>query len=412
MLLHREAPKPEKVTNQSAPTHNRKLYRRLAIVALLMIVVFIGLAYFQFVLKPELIKTAVLKTAPPPITITAEPARTEHWVGQIKAIGTLTAIKGVDVASQVTGIVAAIKFESGDTVAANATLVQLDDAVEQADLASGQATLKQAELDFVRQQKLAAKDFASEATFEEARAKRDTAAAAVERSQALISQKNIKAPFAGRLGIRKVNVGQFVSAGMALVSLQALDPIYVDFTIPEQDVGRVKVEQTVELTVDAVPGEVFRGTVKVLDARVNSDTRALMVRGRLPNPDRKLLPGMFANVTVLTGAPTDVVTVPRTAIDYSLYGDSVFVVHEAHAGSATVGSSAAATSGPQNRDQLVAERRSVRLGEMRDDRVAIAEGIAAGDEVVTSGQLKLQPGVHVRIDNSASLRPPAERPRQ
>jgi membrane fusion protein (multidrug efflux system) len=197
-----------------------------------------------------------------------------------------------------------------------------------------------------------------------------------------------------------------------LVSLQALDPIYVDFTIPEQDIGRVEAGQTVELTVDAVPGEVFRGTVQVLDARLNADTRALMVRGRLPNPDRKLLPGMFADVTVLTGPPAQVVTVPRTAITYSLYGDSIFVVQAADAAaSETIGSGASAAGG-QSGAHLVAEPRSVRLGETRDGRVAIAAGIETGDEVVTSGQLKLRPGVEVRIDNSAPLRPPAERPRQ
>jgi membrane fusion protein (multidrug efflux system) len=229
----------------------------------------------------------------------------------------------------------------------------------------------------------------------------------VARSQALISQKNIKAPFAGRLGIRKVDIGQYVSPGTALVSLQALDPIYVDFTIPEQDIGRVEAGQTIELTVDAVPGEVFRGTVHVLDARLNAETRALLVRGRLPNPDRKLLPGMFADVTVLTGSPMQVVTVPRTSISYSLYGDSIFVVQAADATAETTGSGNSAAGG-----QLVAERRSVRLGETRDDRVAIAAGIEAGDDVVTSGQQKLRPGVEVRIDNSAPLRPPAERRRQ
>jgi membrane fusion protein (multidrug efflux system) len=410
MSRYREAAKPERANPpvpQNPPAHRGKLYRRLAVAAVAIICVLIALAYFQLALKPELIRSGVSSTPPRPVTVTAEPARTEQWVSRLRSIGTVTAIKGVEVAPQVGGLVAAIKFESGDTVAADTTLVQLEDAVERAELASNQATLKQAQLDFIRQQDLARKDFASEATFESARAKRDTAAAAVARSQALISQKNIKAPFAGRLGIRKVDIGQYVSPGTALVSLQALDPIYVDFTIPEQDIGRVEAGQTIELTVDAVPGEVFRGTVHVLDARLNAETRALLVRGRLPNPDRKLLPGMFADVTVLTGSPMQVVTVPRTSISYSLYGDSIFVVQAADATAETTGSGNSAAGG-----QLVAERRSVRLGETRDDRVAIAAGIEAGDDVVTSGQQKLRPGVEVRIDNSAPLRPPAERRRQ
>ena len=154
----------------------------------------------------------------------------------------------------------------------------------------------------------------------------------MKRIQAVIAQKAIASPFAGRLGIRKVEKGQYVSAGMALVSLQALDPIRADFPMPEQYVGKLAVGQPIELTVDAYPGQVFKGEIQSLDARVAQDTRTLLVRGLLPNPDRKLLPGMFANVTVLVGAPRDVVTVPRTAVTYSLYGDSVYVVKPAPAG--------------------------------------------------------------------------------
>jgi membrane fusion protein (multidrug efflux system) len=375
------------------------------------VIVLAALGYFQYYVKPALIKNAISGHPPPAISISTERARTEQWVGQVRSIGTLTAIRGVNVASQVAGLVMDILFESGNVVAEGASLVQLDDAVERADLESNQATLRQTQLDFDRQQELATRNVASESTLEAARAKRDTAAAGVERSKALIAQKNIKAPFAGRLGIRKVDPGQYVSPGTALVSIQALDPIRVDFTIPEQDIPLVKEGQTIELTVDAVPGTVFRGTVEVLDARLNADTRALMVRASLPNPNHKLLPGMFANVTVLTGPPKQVVTVPRTAVTYSLYGDSVFVVSEAE-GSSDASEPNPPAAGAARGQPLVAERRPVQVGEVRDDRVAVLDGIAAGDTVVTSGQLKLQSGAHVQIDNSAALRPMAERPKE
>jgi membrane fusion protein (multidrug efflux system) len=257
----------------------------------------------------------------------------------------------------------------------------------------------------------------SEANLDTARAKRETAQAAVKRIEAVIAQKAILSPFGGRLGIRKVEKGQYVSAGMALVSLQALDPIRVDFPMPEQFVGKLKVGQKIELTVDAYPNAVFAGEIQSLDARVATDTRTLLVRGLLPNQERKLLPGMFANVTVLVGEPSDVVTVPRTAVTYSLYGDSVYVVKQAPANdgkpsAADPTAAAAAPAPPPTEPTLVVERRFVRTGQVREDRVAITFGLTAGEQVVTTGQLKLNPGASVRIDNTQPLNRPAERPKQ
>jgi multidrug efflux pump subunit AcrA (membrane-fusion protein) len=202
---------------------------------------------------------------------------------------------------------------------------------------------------------------------------------------------------------------------MALVSLQALDPIRADFPMPEQYVGKLAVGQPIELTVDAYPGQVFKGAIQSLDARVAQDTRTLLVRGLLPNPDRKLLPGMFANVTVLVGDPRDVVTVPRTAVTYSLYGDSIYVVKPAPAGDAApsaAGSAAAAAPGQPAAPALVVERRFVRTGQVRDDRVAVTFGLEAGEDVVTTGQLKLNPGASVLIDNSQTPKPAEDRPKQ
>ena len=195
---------------------------------------------------------------------------------------------------------------------------------------------------------------------------------------------------------------------MALVSLQALDPIRADFPMPEQHIGKLQVGEPIELAVDAYPGEVFKGEIQSLDARVAQDTRTLLVRAILSNKERKLLPGMFANVTVLVGQPADVVTVPRTAVTYSLYGDSVYVAKPA---SETADGKAGAPVAGEPAGQMVAERRFVRTGQVRGDRVAITFGLGAGELVVTTGQLKLNPGASIHIDKSQALSPPPERPK-
>jgi membrane fusion protein (multidrug efflux system) len=375
-----------------------------------------GLAWFNFSFKPDMIKGFITKNVPPPATVTSEAARTEKWVEQLTSIGTLFSSHGVDVTSQVAGIVTEVHAASGSDVEQGALLVQLDIAVELADLASAKAVLAEAEVAFQRQSDLIAKKVTSEASLDTARTKRDTAQAAVNKIEAVIAQKTIKAPVSGRLGIRKVERGQFVTAGMTLVTLQALDPMRADFPLPEQAIGKLRVGQQVEVTVDAYPAKVFKGTIESLDARVAQDTRTLLVRGSLPNPQRRLLPGMFANVTVLVGEPHPIVTVPRTAITYSLYGDSLYVVtaaaSEDKGKDKSTGGEAAASQAAGGERKLIAERRFVKTGQARDDRVSIVSGIQAGEEVVTTGQLKLNPGAAIKIDNAQPLVRPEERPKE
>ncbi len=378
---------------------------------------FVGaLAWFNFLFKPNMIKGFISAQVPPPATVTSEKARNEQWIEQLTSIGTLFSSHGVDVTSQVAGIVTEVHAASGSDVQQGAPLVQLDIAVEQADLASAKATLAEAEVAFQRQSNLVAKQVTSEANVDTARAKRDTAQAAVNRIEAVIAQKSIKSPVSGRLGIRKVERGQYVSPGMTLVTVQQLDPIRADFPMPEQAIGKLRVGQQIEIGVDAYPNKVFKGTIESLDARVAQDTRTLLVRGSLPNPERKLLPGMFANVTVLVGNPRQVVTVPRTALSYSLYGDSLYLVKAATppAGDddAKAGQAKAAAASATGERKLVAERRFIKVGQSRDDRVAIIDGVAAGEEVVTTGQLKLNPGAAIRIDNAQPLVRPEERPKE
>ena len=386
-----------------------------------IVALFLGLvAWFNLSFKPAMIADFVSKMAPPAATVTAEQAKVEEWVDRLHSIGTMTAIEGVDVSPQQGGMVVDYFFDSGDDVEQGAKLVKLDTSVEEADLANNKATLVQANLDYDRQVNLVKKGAVSQAVLDQTIAKRDSAAAQVQKMEAVIAQKTITAPFAGRLGLRRVERGQYVTAGQALVWLQSLDPIWVDFPVPEGDMGRFKEGSPIEITVDAFRGEVFKGEVEAFDARLSSDSRTLMVRGRIPNPDRKLLPGMFANAAVLAGEPKEVVTVPRTALTYTLYGDSVWVVKVGtpeHTPPAPTASSEGVTSAiaadaPPAEPKLTVERRFVRVGATQGDRIAILEGVSAGEVVVTSGQLKWQPGATIKIDNSQMLKPPAELPKQ
>jgi membrane fusion protein (multidrug efflux system) len=380
-----------------------------AFLFILVLLLFVGLAgglgYFQYFVKPDMIRGFISQAPQPVNAVAAAHAESAKWTPLLPAIGTFRAVQGVEVAPQVGGVVREIKFESSQDVAKGVALVQIDDSTEQADLKSNEAALKNAEVALQRQRQLITGGNTPQANLDAAWATRDQAAAATERTRAIIAQKAIVAPFAGRLGIRRIDVGQYVSPGTMLVTLQQLDPIYVDFSLPEQNLADLKPGQSLESTVDAYPGTTFKGTIKFVDARVAADTRNVLIRGEIPNPQKKLLPGMFANVNVLAGAPTEVVTLPRTSISYSLYGDSVYVLTPAPQ---KAGEAQAAGS-----DQLYAiERRFVRPGDTREDKVAINEGVKAGELVVSEGQIKLQPNARVRVDPNAGLKPLSPRPRE
>jgi membrane fusion protein (multidrug efflux system) len=385
------------------------MIKRFLIAAILVALFLGGVGYFNFVFKPQMIAGFMAKVKPPPASVTAEHAGTKEWIDRVQSIGTLIAIQGIDVSSEVAGIVKEYYFDSGKDVEKGAKLVELNTSVEEADLVRNRAVLLEANADLGRQTSLVKKGNVSQAVVDTTISKRDTAAAAVQRMEAVIAQKNITAPFAGRLGLRRMEKGQYVKAGDPLVWLQSLDPIWIDFPVPESELGKLKVGSPIELTVGAYPGQTFKGEIEALDARVAQDSRTLMVRGRLPNADHRLLPGMFADVAVLEGAPKRLVTLPRTAVTYGLYGDGVWVVKEdptPDQKTASVGEVAA------SQPQLTVERRFVRVGQSRGDDVAILEGVKEGEQVVTSGQLKLHPDAPVRIDNSQPLTPPTVRPKQ
>lgn len=372
------------------------MLKRFIIAILGLGIVFGGLAWFNFVYKPSLFPK---NFTPPPATISAAPAKAETWQPSLSAVGTLRAINGVEIAPEVPGIVRRISFESGEDVTAGTLLIELDTAVEEAELKSNEAKLADTKLRYQRGAELLKRGNFAKAQLDSIEAERDQAAAEVERARVRIGQKNIRAPFDGRLGIRQVDLGEYLSAGTTIVTLQALDPIYVDFPLPERELAKVAVGQPVQVTVDAFPEKKFDGTISSIDARVNQETRNFLVRAILPNPARELLPGMFGNVQVRLPQQIGVVAVPQTAVTYAPYGDTVFVL-----------SKEPVETDPDGQPVFTVESRIVRLGERQGDEIAVAAGLAAGETVVTSGQIKLQNGARVKVDNSIELAPRPELP--
>ena len=391
----------------AGPVISMKRTAALVIVFLLLAGFAGGLAYFQFAVKPNMIKGFIAGAPRPVPSVAVAEAKTETWQSRIAAIGTFRAVQGIDVAPQVGGVMRSIHFDSGQDVTKGQLLVQIDDSVEQADLKSNLATLRNAELALDRQQQLVTGGSTASANVDTALAARDSAAAAADRTRALIAQKALAAPFAGRLGLRKIDAGQYVQPGTSIVTLQQLDPIEVDFPVPEQEISRLTVGQPIEIVVDAFVNTSFSGKVTSIDARVSIESRTILLRAQVANPKRDLRPGMFANVAVLVGEAKDVVTIPRTGVSYSLYGDTIYVVKPAPQDLAAAQASPAPGAQP-----LIVERRVVKTGDTRGDRVAISDGVKSGERVVTEGQLKLQPNARVRIDDNAGLKAPHELPRQ
>jgi RND family efflux transporter MFP subunit len=352
-----------------------------------------GIAFWSFYALPSFIAEGIKNSPQPVQTVSAEEAKTENWQPEISGIGTLIASEGIDIAPQVGGVVKEVLFESGGTVKAGDKLVQLDTATDEADMHSLEAQLANAKTELTRKETLVAKGVTPRADLDGLRTQVQTLNANIERLKALIEQKSVFAPWDGKLGLRSISVGSYVAPGQKVVWLQKVDPIYADFDVTEEDYGRIADGLKVTARFNAWPDAEFKGTVTTTDARMSESSRMITVRANLDNPDGRLLPGMYANVLVEAGAPQDVITVPQTAVTYSLYGDNVFVVVPAK------------KPDPNNKDeQLEIERRFVKAGTMRNGRVQIAEGLKPGERVVTAGQNKIDQGAKVRIDNSVALR--------
>ncbi len=367
--------------------------KRMLLMLVLVGLLFGGIFGFQ-AFKAHMIKKFMAAQGVPVQTVSTIRAAYGEWQPRLEAVGTLRAVRGADLAPEVAGIVTAIRFASGEEVKAGAPLVDLDSAQETAQLQVLQAAAQLAEINYTRDSQQLEVKAVSQAAVDADAANLKAARAQVAQQQALIDKKLIRAPFAGRLGIRAVDLGQYVSPGAKLVTLQSLDPIYVDFSVPQGMLERVSVGQELAAKSDAFPGEQFSGKVSAIDAKVDPATRNVTVRGALRNPKHRLLPGMFATVDVQAGAAQRYVTLPQTAISYNPYGDTVFVVEEQG-------------KGPDGKPRLAAQQRFVTTGATRGDQVAVLSGVKEGETVVSAGQLKLRNGTPVVINNAIQ---PADNP--
>ncbi|MFL6816112.1 MAG: efflux RND transporter periplasmic adaptor subunit [Bradyrhizobium sp.] len=378
------------------PRRPIRMLRWFVIVGTVLAVVVGGLVGFNY-LRSQGIKQFFASNKPPPASVTVAEAKTEVIPNLLSAVGDLAAVHQVNVTSDVSGRVTDIMFTGGSSVKAGNPLVQLFDGPEQADLANFKAQATVAQLSLDRAKQLASRQFGPQATVDQAQAAYDQANAGIARTQAIISQKLVRAPFDGELGVRHVEVGQYLTAGTQIVTLTDLSQLYANFTVTEKDSGQLKVGQTVRVGVDAYPDRVFEGKINAIEPQIATETRNIRVQATLDNPDHVLKPGMFATTTVVLPEKPPVVTVPETAVDYTLYGDSVFLITEKKEDSGNT--------------SLTAVRTFVRTGSRVEGRAEISSGLKPGDRVVAVGQLKLQSGAAVAISTDPPPPIPANPPR-
>lgn len=326
---------------------------------------------------------------PPPETVTVADVQSDSWESLLGAVGSLEAVQGVTVSAEMSGRVVSIAFEPGSNVNQGDLLVQLDTSTEKAQLRAAEATLALAETELQRKKALIARNTISRSEFDTADAQYKQARAEVDNIRTIIEKKTIRAPFSGRLGIRLVNLGQILNEGEPIVSLQALDPIFVNFSLPQQQIALIREGLQVRVKVDSLQAESVKGTITAINPQVDPATRNVRVQATVPNTDERLRPGMFANVDVVLPQRKEVINIPATAVLYAPYSDSVFVVEESDGG---------------NSDQPAASVRQqfVRLGEKNGDFIAVVSGLTAGQTVVSTGVFKLRNGQRVVVDNTLS----------
>lgn len=404
--------------------------KRMTIMLIALFIVFGGLIGFNM-FKAYMIKRYFATYEPPAVTVSSVEAKTINWHPEIDAVGNFLAINGVDVNAEVSGNVVKIHFNSGEYVKKGELLIDIDDSVEQATLKFNRAELTLKEISFKRQSDLYKRGATPSSSVDEARANLEQAQANVEKTQAEINQKHIKAPFTGRLGIRQVNLGQFINPGQTMiVSLQSMDPLYLEFYLPEQLFKKIHIKQPISFAVDGFSGMQFKGKITAINSKVDPNTHNILVQATVPNcpasafnaieqsslikieteensrlktvvcnselNDKNnvdqfiFLPGMFASIDVSQPPVPNTVVLPSTAISYSLYGNSVFVIEKGK-------------KDKQGKNILTVRRVFVSTGEQRGNYTVIKKGIKAGQLVVSSGELKLQNGTRVTINNDVKL---------
>ncbi len=332
----------------------------------------------------------------PPTTVTAAEVVSDSWRPSIPSVGSVAPVQGVDLSFESSGVVSSVEFENGIPVTKGQRLASLNIASEEAQLKQAEAQASLAMVNHERATKLRREKTISQSEYDSADAERRKALASVEQIRAEIAKKTLVAPFAGRAGIRKINIGQRMEAGTPVVSLHMSDPVFVDFSLPQKQVSLLAVGMDIAITVDAYPSTEFNGKLTALDPDVDPAKRSVSLQATLANPEGKLMPGMFVQVSVQMPEAKSVLTIPATAVLYAPYGNSVFVVDEKK-------------DEKTGQTQKVARQQFVRLGMMRGDFVEVINGLKAGETVVTSGAFKLRPGAPVAVDNklapNASLTP-------
>jgi multidrug efflux system membrane fusion protein len=373
-----------------------RMVRWFIIVGLLLAALVGALVWFNS-FRDGAIKQFFANNKPPPTPVSIAVAKSEVVPNLLTAVGDLAAVHQVNVTSDVSGRITGIMFEAGSMVKAESPLVQLFDAPDQGDLASFKAQAVVGQLSLDRAKQLAAKQFGPQSTVDQAQAAYDQAVAGIAKTQALISQKLVRAPFDGELGVRHVEVGQYLTAGTMIVTLTDLSMLYANFTVTEKQSAQLKVGHTVRVRVDAYPDRSFEGKITTIEPQISADTRNIHVQATIANPDLILKPGMFTTITVVLPDKPAVVTVPETSVDYTLYGDSVFLVTDKQEG--------------DGKTSLTAVRTFVRTGNRIEGRTEILSGVKPGDRVVAVGQLKLQSGAAVAISPDGPPPMPANLPR-
>jgi len=371
----------QELLTEQRPPRRRRLWLWIPLVAVTTVLMFALIIAF-----PIMAFLAKGFPVPPPTTVATVNARFEEWQPQINAIGSLKPVNGADLSVEVAGIVNEVSFDSGGDVAAGAPLIRLIDADDVAKLHTLEAQRELWQANFRRDQAQIQRQLISQAQFDITASNLKALDAQIAEQRAIVAKKTLRAPFAGHLGIRNVNVGQYVSPGTPVATLQALDPIFLDFFLPQQVLERVKVGQTLSLTVDTYPDETFSGKITTIDPKVDAATRNVQVRATIPNPQRKLLPGMYATAQLVTGTKERHLTLPQSAITFNPYGSMVYLVEE--------------QTDAAGKTALVAKQTVVTTGDTRGDQIAVLLGLKEGDRVVSSGQMKLQNGSTVTIDNA------------
>jgi membrane fusion protein (multidrug efflux system) len=363
------------------------MLKRMIIMLCVIGAVFAALTWFVN-FRAGMISQVMASLADPPQTVSTTAAEVSDWHSTLTAIGTFRAVNGADLSLQQPGIVDSIHFESGKEVAAGDVLLDLRKEDDVAKLQSLQATADGYGITLRRDQGQLKINAVSQATVDSDAVNERNALALLAQQRALVDQKTLKAPFAGRLGVRQVDVGQYLTAGTTIVTLQALDRLFVDFTLPQQAIDQVTVGQEVVARVDAFPDRSFKGTVQAFNSKVDQTSRNVQVRAFFDNADRKLLPGMFARIDIRVGRTASYLTLPQTAIVYNTYGESVFL---------------AVKSDAPGKQGLVARQTFIKTGATRGDQVAVVSGLDQGATVVTAGQIKLRNGTLLKVDNSVAL---------